>query len=68
MPTHAREGLNRILLGSVAERLTRLSMIPVILMRLERQCLSNLTLARVVPLENAVDLNGTDAFWSSAAL
>jgi nucleotide-binding universal stress UspA family protein len=34
MPTHAREGLNRLFLGSVAERVLRLSMIPVMLMRL----------------------------------
>ncbi len=37
MPTHAREGMNRILLGSVAERVTRFSMIPVMLMRLQGQ-------------------------------
>jgi nucleotide-binding universal stress UspA family protein len=37
MPTHAREGLKKLLLGSVAERVTRLSMIPVMLMRLEGQ-------------------------------
>jgi nucleotide-binding universal stress UspA family protein len=35
MPTHAREGVNRLLLGSVAERVTRLSMIPVMLVRLD---------------------------------
>jgi nucleotide-binding universal stress UspA family protein len=34
MPTHAREGVNRLFLGSVAERVTRLSMIPVMLVRL----------------------------------
>ncbi len=34
MPTHAREGLNRMFLGSVSERVLRLSMIPVMLMRL----------------------------------
>jgi nucleotide-binding universal stress UspA family protein len=33
VPTHAREGVNRLLLGSVAERVTRLSMIPVMLVR-----------------------------------
>jgi nucleotide-binding universal stress UspA family protein len=37
MPTHAREGLKKLLLGSVAERVIRLSMIPVMLMRLEGQ-------------------------------
>ncbi len=30
------------------------------------QRLANLTLARVMPLENAVDLNGADTFWSAA--
>ncbi|MEY4531970.1 MAG: hypothetical protein RLZZ156_2693, partial [Deinococcota bacterium] len=30
------------------------------------QRLSNLTLVRVVPLENAIDLNGVDTFWSAA--
>lgn len=35
MPTHAREGMRRVLLGSVAERVTRLSMIPVMLIRID---------------------------------
>jgi nucleotide-binding universal stress UspA family protein len=35
MPTHARQGFDRLLLGSVAERVARLSMIPVMLMRLQ---------------------------------
>lgn len=37
MPTHARAGIGRLLLGSIAERVTRLSMIPVMLMRLQGQ-------------------------------
>ncbi len=33
---------------------------------LKDQRLANVTLARVIPLENAVDLNGSDTFWSAA--
>jgi nucleotide-binding universal stress UspA family protein len=54
MPTHAREGINRLLLGSVAERVTRLSMIPVMLVRLNTPA-EALSFTRIV-----VPVDGSD--------
>jgi nucleotide-binding universal stress UspA family protein len=57
MPTRAREGVSRLLLGSVAEAVTRLSMVPVMLVRW-RTPAQALEFARVlVPVDGSPESN-----------
>lgn len=53
MGTHAREGLNRLLLGSVTERVVRLAQIPVLVARAENA--SGMFKQILVPLDAEAD-------------